>query len=183
MERLIKAAVLTALLLLPALACAGAETAGLAPNVDAKGVISLPKDFRTKWVHLGSWAVPAPNDPGNGFHDVYTQPESVEYYKKNQKFPDGAVLVKEIRDAVWDELPTGHVVREGEVKLWFVMVRDSKGSFPGNKNWGDGWGWALFKPDDPSKNTSTDYKEDCLPCHMGAKASDWVYVYGYPALH
>ena len=95
---------------------------------------------------------------------------------------DGAVLVKEIRQAVWEEMPTGHVVREGDVKLWLVMVRDSKGLFPGNKNWGEGWGWALFKAEDPAKNASTNYREDCLPCHMDAKPNDWVYVQGYPTL-
>ena len=183
MNRLAIAVLAAMLFLLPAFAFAGEGGTGVfSPYVDGKGVISLPKDFRTTWVHLGSWAVPAQTDPGSGFHDVYTQPESASYYMKNKHFPDGAVLVKEIRQAVWEEMPTGHVVREGDVKVWFVMVRDSKGLFPGNKNWGEGWGWALFKAEDPAKNASTNYREDCLPCHMDAKPNDWVYVQGYPTL-
>jgi len=150
--------------------------------VDNKGNITIPKDFRTRWVHLGSWAVPAKTDPGAGFHDVYTQPESVEYYLKNGSFPDGAVLVKEIRKAEWREMTTGHVVSEGDVDTTFVMVRDDTGRFKGNPNWGDGWGWGLFKASDRSINASASYKEDCIPCHLDAKDTDWVYVGGYPTL-
>jgi hypothetical protein len=32
------------------------------------------------------------------------------------------------------------------------------------------------------KTTSTDYKTDCLSCHLPAEASDWIYVQGYPSL-
>ena len=49
--------------------------------------------------------------------------------------------------------------------------------------WGDGWGWALFKSDSPDKPVATDYKRDCLGCHVPAKADDWIYVKGYPVLH
>jgi len=170
-----------ALAILPLVSIAG-DADGFSCCVDEKGKISLPDDFRTKWVHLGSWAVPAKTDPGAGFHDVYTQPGTVEYYRENRKFPDGAVLVKEIREVEWKEMTTGHVVSEGNVSTWFVMVRDVKGRFKGDPNWGDGWGWALFKPTDKARNASTNYKEDCLPCHMDAKDTNWVYVEGYPTL-
>jgi hypothetical protein len=33
-----------------------------------------------------------------------------------------------------------------------------------------------------NKNTSTDYKKDCLGCHVPAKDKDWVYVNEYPTL-
>jgi hypothetical protein len=39
--------------------------------------------------------------------------------------------------------------RDTDVKLWFVMVKDSKGSFPGNDLWGDGWGWSWFDAGNP----------------------------------
>jgi len=26
-------------------------------------------------------------------------------------------------------------------KVWFVMIKDEKGRYPGNPLWGDGWGW------------------------------------------
>jgi hypothetical protein len=62
------------------------------------------------------------------------------------------------------------------------MVKDSRGSHPGNPLWGDGWGWSWFDADKPMKTTSTSFSSDCLPCHVPAKASDWVYASGYPAL-
>jgi hypothetical protein len=70
----------------------------------------------------------------------------------------------------------------GTLKGWFVMVKDSQGRYSGNKLRGDGWGWSWFDAANPSKTTSTDYKTDCLPCHVPAQASDWVYVGGYPPL-
>jgi cytochrome c len=79
-------------------------------------------------------------------------------------------------------MATGHVVFAGEPLLWFVMVKDTEGRFPGNPNWGEEWGWALFEPPDPVKNASTDYREDCLACHEPARSTDLVYVQGYPTL-
>jgi hypothetical protein len=48
--------------------------------------------------------------------------------------------------------------------------------------WGNGWGWSWFDAANPSKTTSGDFKVDCLPCQEPARASDWIYVQGYPAL-
>ncbi len=62
------------------------------------------------------------------------------------------------------------------------MVRDSKNSYPQNKLWGDGWGWSWFDAANSKKTTSTDFQSDCLGCHIPAKATDWIYVMGYPAL-
>ncbi len=151
------------------------------PWVDAQGAITLPKDFR-RWVHLGTFVVTDEKAPGYGVHDVYTQPRSVEAYKKTGKFPDGTVLVKEIRKVKSGAMTTGFANWAGEVLVWFVMVKDSRGRFPKNPIWGDGWGWALYKAEDPKKNLATDYKRDCLGCHIPAKDTDWVYVQGYPTL-
>ena len=43
------------------------------PYVDHDGKISLPKDFRGKWVHLGNWAVAKESGkPVHEMHNVYT---------------------------------------------------------------------------------------------------------------
>lgn len=70
----------------------------------------------------------------------------------------------------------------GEPDVWFVMIKDSRNRFPENPNWGDGWGWALFKSAKPDKNVSSDYREDCISCHVPAKETDWVYIKGYPTI-
>jgi hypothetical protein len=47
---------------------------------------------------------------------------------------------------------------------------------------GDGWGWSWFDAGNPTKTTSTDFKVNCLGCHVPAQATDWIYVNGYPPL-
>ncbi len=43
-----------------------------------------------------------------------------------------------------------------KLKGWFVMMKDTKGRYAGNKLWGDGWGWSWFDAANPAKTTSTD---------------------------
>lgn len=152
------------------------------PYVDGKGNISLPDDFRKSMVHLGSWFVP--EGGASGFHDVYTEEKTVEVFRQTGKFPDGAVLVKELRASNSGDYTTGKGVSYAtdSLKQWFVMVKDSKGRFSQNPQWGDGWGWALFKPDNPAKNVSTDYKADCLGCHLPVRDKDLIYTEAYPTL-
>jgi len=144
--------------------------------------IALPDDFRATSVHLGSWFVP--EGGASGFHDVYANAEAVEGYRKTGKFPDGSVLVKELRAHEAGNYTTGAGVAHATdgIKQWFVMVKDSQNRNAGDPRWGEGWGWGLFKTDDPTKNVVTDYKADCLGCHVPAKANDWIYVEGYPTL-
>jgi len=139
------------------------------PNVDEEGNISLPEDFRLNMVHLGSWFV-ADGD-ASGFHDVYTEASTVEAYRETGEFPDGATLVKELRAHETGAFTTGQDVSfaTSGLKQWFVMVKDTEGRFPDNKLWGDGWGWGLYKTDDSSVQAASDYKEDCLGCHVPAQ--------------
>lgn len=163
---------------------APAKAAVFSRFVDKDGKITLPKHVRVMkdWVHLGSWVVPDEKAPGYGFHDVYTQRRAVAVYEKTGKFPDGTMIVKEIRKINTADMKTGKASWAGDRAIWFVMVKDSQGRFKNNPNWGDGWGWALFKAEDPTKNVSTDHAKDCIPCHVPAKENDWVYIKGYPAL-
>ena len=150
--------------------------------VDKKGTISLPKDFRKSMSHLGSWFVPSGD--ASGFHDVYAQQADVTSYRKNGKFSDGAILVKELRASSTADYTTGKNVSfaSATIKQWFVMIKDTKNRFPNNKNWGNGWGWALFKTDNPDVNVSKDFQKDCVGCHYPAKDNDWVYIEAYPTL-
>jgi Cytochrome P460 len=170
-----------------AVAAYGASRPGDQPKaeaaVDANGNLRVPEAYRTTYQLLGSWAVAA--DQGQGakeLHAVYASPGVIAEYRKNGDFADGSVLVKEVYQAQTAQMTTGTVSSAGTLKGWFVMVKDSKGRYPGNKLWGDGWGWSWFDAANPSKTTSTDYRADCLGCHVPARASDWVYVGGYPPL-
>ena len=154
------------------------------PYVDSEGNISIPKDYRN-WAFLGTWGVAGDEDGqvgSKGFHNVYTQPETIAAFRSTGRFPDGAVFVKELLKAKTDSMTTGEISYATETDGWFVMIKDTKGRFAGNKLWGDGWGWALFNAGDRSMTVTKDYQEDCLGCHVPAKKDDWIYLRGYPAL-
>ena len=166
----------------PADPSAGAAS-GFSPYVTKDGGILLPADYRDKFQHIGTWAVATkPGKPVDELHGVYTRPEDVQAYRRDGKFPDGAVLVKDITTVGSAKLTAGQATWDTGIKIWFVMIKGSKERFPKNDLWGDGWGWALFEAKDPKKNVATDYKTDCRTCHVPAKKDDWVYVRGYPVL-
>jgi Cytochrome P460 len=149
--------------------------------VDKTGNIRKPADYRDLYQMLGSWTVLDPKD--NQMHLVWASPGTAEYYRRNKKFADGTVLMKEIHGTDHAPMTTGDAHWATDTKVWFMLIKDSKGRYPNNPLWGDGWGWALFKADAPDKQVATDYKKDCLGCHQPAKADDWIYVKGYPVLH
>lgn len=145
-------------------------------NVDAVGAIKLPNNFATDWCHLGSIMA------GDDIHNTYTTKDSLDYFRKNHKFEDGSILVKEVRASNHGHLTTGDAHWESGVKVWFVMMKDSKNRFPGNPLWGNGWGWSLYNGDNPNKQVATDFKKNCLQCHIPAQSTDWVYTDKYPLL-
>ena len=150
---------------------------------DAAGNLHVPDGYRRAYEFLGGWAVAANQGQGSKeFHTVFASPGTIAAYRSEGKFPDRTVLVKEVLQATTKEMTTGAVSHAEALKGWFVMVKDNKGLYPENKLWGDGWGWSWFDAADASKTTSTDYKINCLSCHVPAQASDWVYIDGYPSL-
>ena len=162
---------------------ASASRTGAEGVVDAMGNLRVPDAYRTTYQLLGSWAVAASQGQGSKeLHVVYASPGTITAYREDGRFPDGAVLVKEVFQAATGQMSTGTVSHAEALKGWFVMVKDRNGRYVGNKLWGDGWGWSWFDADNPSKTTSTDYKWNCRSCHVPAQASDWVYVGGYPPL-
>ena len=150
---------------------------------DAAGNLHVPDGYRSTYQALGTWAVAADQVKGSKeLHVVYASPGTISDYRRDGRFPDGTVLVKEVYLADTGQFTTGTVSHAGALKGWFVMLKDSSGRYAGNKLWGDGWGWSWFDAANPSKTTSTDYKTDCRSCHVPAQATDWVYVGGYPPL-
>jgi hypothetical protein len=158
--------------------------------VDKTGNIRKPDGYRDRYQILGTFtvfdAIPmasgSPSEQGGQSHYTYASPGTAEYYRKTGKFPDGAVLVKEVFGTDHGKLTTGDAYWASGTKQWFVMIKDEKGRYPGNPLWGNGWGWALFKSDAPDKQVATDYKKDCLGCHVPVEKTDWIYVQGYPVL-
>lgn len=163
-------------------AASGGGAAG-AKVVDAKGNLRVPANYREIYQSLGSWAIAADGTAGaKQMHNVYASPGVIAAYRRTGRFPNGAVLVKEVFNAATASMTTGTVSHARTLKGWFVMMKDGKNSHPGNPLWGDGWGWSWFDAGNPVKTTSTDYKSDCKGCHVPAQATDWIYVNGYPSL-
>jgi Cytochrome P460 len=151
--------------------------------VDAQGNLHVPSSYRAAYEFLGTWAIAA--DKGGGsreLHSVYATPGTIAAFHTSGHFPDGTVLIKEVRETSTAPMTTGTVSHAETLKGWFVMVKDSKNSHPGNVLWGDGWGWSWFDAGNPTNTTSTNYRTDCLSCHVPAQATDWVYTSGYPTL-
>ena len=163
---------------------AAAAPKGPPAVADAAGNIHVPAGYATSYEYLGTWGVAADKAAGSKeMHIVFASPGSIVAFRKTGHFPQGTVLVKEVRDADTASMTTGAVSHPTKLKGWFVAVRDTQDSHPGNKLWGDGWGWSWFDADKPMHTTSTDYHNDCQGCHVPAKATDWMYTPGYAALH
>jgi hypothetical protein len=164
-------------------ATAATSQQSAAAVVDAQGNLRVPEDYRIAYQLLGAWAIAADQGAGSKeLHVVYASPGTIAAYRKDAHFPDGSVLVKEVFATDTQPMTTGTVSHAQTLKGWFVMVRDSRDTHPGNKLWGDGWGWSWFDAGNPSKTTSTDFKVNCLSCHVPAQATEWIYVNGYPPL-
>lgn len=148
--------------------------------VDKTGNLHKPADYRDLYQLLGTFTVLDPK--GDQMHVTYATPGTAEYYRKTGKFPDGAVLIKEIFGTDHAQLTTGDSHWASGTKVWFVKIKDDKHRFPQNPLWGDGWGWFLFQADAPEKQVATNYKKDCLSCHVPAQSTDWTYVQGFPVL-
>jgi hypothetical protein len=148
--------------------------------VDKAGNIRKPPGYRDRYQALGTYMVLNPK--GNEMHATYASPGAAENYRKTGKFADGTVLVKEVFGTNHAQMTTGDAHWASGTKVWFVMIKDEKGRYSSNPLWGDGWGWALYNSDAPDKQVATDYKKDCLGCHIPARGTDWVYIQGYPVL-
>ena len=176
---------------LPATAQSRAEAVA-----DTNGNLHVPDDYRTTYEFLGTWA--AASDQGQGaqeLHVVYASPETITAYRKERRFPDGTVLVKEMYRAATGQMTTDTISHADSLRGWFVMMKDSTGRYAANKPiWGDRWGWSWFDAGNPSTPSgslplpgggvaaSLDYRQNCKACHQPAEATDWIYVDGYPPL-
>jgi len=101
--------------------------------VDAQGNLHVPADYRAAYEFLGTWAIAADKGVGSSpFHVGYATPGTTAAYHASGRFPDGTTLIKEVYETATAPMTTGTVSRAQALKGWFVLVRDSRNSHPGN---------------------------------------------------
>ena len=151
--------------------------------ISPDGEIQMPEvDFRKDWATLGTWSIVDDDGRVTDQHVVYSQPGTVAAFRETGKFPDGAVLIKELLSTDSEYLTTGNAAWATEVSGWFVMIKDTEGRFPDNPLWGNGWGWAYFESANAKQTTTESFRDGCLGCHIPAKDTDWIYEHAYPVL-
>jgi len=159
-------------------AAEGAANAMVQPD---GSIVMTKENYARDWSVLGVFA--HLDDAGvKQFNVVYTQPETVIAYQQTGEFPEGAVLIKELRDGVTEGDGDDRTSHLGALKGWFAMIKPPRENGPQGPLWGDGWGWAKFNADAPDATITTNYEQDCLGCHMPVKATDWVHIQAYPML-
>jgi hypothetical protein len=65
-------------------------------------------------------------------HFTRASPGSIEDFRKNRKFVDGTELVKEVFGTARAQMTTGDAHWASGIQVWFVMIKDAKGRYPGN---------------------------------------------------
>lgn len=121
-----------------------AEPDAYSQMVSADGAISFPADFPNGFMFIGSWAV-AGDEGVADIHSVYARPSDVEAFKQAGKFPDGAVLIKEVSSTRGATHTTGEAFWPDQTKTWFMMIKDTQGRFDSNPLWGDGMGLGAVR--------------------------------------
>jgi hypothetical protein len=117
-------------------------------SVEAEAVLQVPAvDYRKEWVQLGTFSVLAdkPADGAKELHVVFTARQNLEAYLRTGRFPDGAVLVKDVFAARTEALTTGASSYAGDLAGRFVLVKDGAGRLGNGLRFGDGWGWAFYE--------------------------------------
>lgn len=179
-----------------------------APKTFAKNYPDIPKDQQPlwekgnplnlvqvanhrRWVYLGAPLTPHELNDNKAnfpeFHNVYVQPAAFEYYRKNKKWPEGTMFLKEMQltDVKGEKFksqaqkdgsrfaPSGRGYFPGRVNGMDVMVKDST-RFAESKNWGF---YNYGHHDEPYKASSEPASiGECAGCHMANADEDMVYV-------
>ena len=155
------------------------------PRFDDEGNLLRPENYR-EWIYVGTPVTP--NDLNDGkapfpeFHNVYIHPSSWAYYKKTGKFPNGAILVKELVSVGSKAATSGKGYFMGEYIGLEATVKDATrfAKEPGN------WAYFSFSNKDHSLPVKAKAKafptEACAACHQAAAADDMVFTQYYPVL-
>jgi hypothetical protein len=145
-------------------AVAIAAQTGANPNAG----VEYPEGFRA-WTRVTTVLV-GPTSPffqaSGGIHHVYANGKAVEGYAAG-KFPDGSILVFDLRNANEKD----GVTSEGARQRIDVMLKDSRRFLATG-----GWGFERFMGDSQTDRPLTEeHRQVCFKCHEQRKDHDFVF--------
>ncbi len=148
------------------------------------GKLLRPRGYRS-WTYVG--APLTPNDMNDGkaafpeFHSVYVDPISYEAYKRDGKWRDGTIVVKELVSVGTKASTSGRGYFMGDFLGLEAMVKSSARfpDEPGN------WGFFRFTDEEGGpvhKKASALPTTSCASCHQASAQDDMVFTQHYPVL-
>lgn len=129
--------------------------------------VSWPEGYR-QWTHVKSMVIRPGHelyDSFGGIHHVYANPAALKALREGGEFPDGAVLVFDLLEAV----KGGNAITEGDRKVVGVMERD-RARFAST----GGWGFEGFAGK-TRERVVKDPAGECFGCHKANAAPDYVF--------
>ncbi len=144
----------------------------LATALGAKAIgdragVAYPSGYRA-WQHVKSMIIQPGHpleDPFRGIHHVYANSKAMGGLAGGQ-YKDGAVLVFDLLN--YDD--SNKTIVETDRKRIDVMQKDSE-QFSET----GGWGYDTFVGDSATERLGQDVVVACYGCHIGAKASNYVF--------
>jgi Cytochrome P460 len=157
------------------------STPAWGPKWTTDGGLELPKGYH-EWVFLGAPITPNGLNGGKAafqeYHNVYVHPEAIRAYRNTGAWPDGTIMLKELRLSQPGTNPDGSSV-ESSGRGYFpaarngidISVKDSRRFKDTN-----GWGFFNFGHHAPpyEKTATAAPKEVCAGCHI-ANATNMVF--------
>jgi hypothetical protein len=146
---------------------------------DDSGRLRFPADYRT-WVFLSSGKGmsynPVANDqPEAPYDNVFADPAAYRAFTETGAWPDGTVLVLEIRGSTsHGSINKGGSFQSGEALATEVHVKDTA------RFGGDGWAFFGFHGSEPAEMIGRE--ANCYACHEANTAVDRTFVQFYPTL-
>lgn len=177
--------VLKGLLLSAAMGCACgamAQSAGTtsAAAYGADGRLQFPQQYR-QWIYLTSGFDMSYSAGATGAHhlfdNLFVNPEAYRAFQSTGTWPDGTVLVLELRRAdPHDSINRQGAYQGADVVGVEVHTRDSA-------RFKNSWGFFSFRSADAQGSTKMlPLSADCYACHAAHGAVDSTFVQFYPTL-
>ena len=130
--------------------------------------VTYPEGYRS-WTHVKTMQIHPGHplfDAFGGVHHLYANDKAMTGYRSG-RFPDGAVIVFDLREAKTADQTT----TAGSRKVVGVMHKDAQ-------RFADtgGWGFEAFKGDSKSERVvAGNAKAACFDCHTAQRARDYVF--------